>query len=135
MAGDRSAIRRFLDGGPFAVAGASRSRTKYGNKVLRAYLQTGRRVYPVNPNADDVEGLRAWPDLASLPERPHALSIVTPPDTTQAIVRDAIELGIEHLWLQPGAEQDSAIGLAERAGCNIIHSGPCILVALSFREA
>ena len=75
----KDAIQEFLAGERFAVAGASRSRAKYGNKVLRAYQQHNRTVYPVNPNAGDVEGLTAAPDLRSLPEPVHGLSIVTPP--------------------------------------------------------
>ena len=42
-------IARFLAGAPHAVVGASRDRSKYGNRVLRVYLQNGRPVYPVNP--------------------------------------------------------------------------------------
>ena len=127
-------IDAFLEGGPFAVAGASRSRDKYGNKALRAFLQAGRAVYAINPSVDDVEGERAWPTLASLPEKPHGVSIVTPPRVTLDVVTAAIELGIPNLWMQPGAESAEAVRTAEEAGVNVIHSGPCILVVLRFTE-
>ena len=59
-------IEAFLAAGPYAVAGASTDRDKYGNKVLRCYVQNGRTpVYPLNPRAAKVEGLRAYPDLAA----------------------------------------------------------------------
>jgi hypothetical protein len=38
-------IANFLAGAPHAVVGASRDRAKYGNKVLRVYLQNDRPVY------------------------------------------------------------------------------------------
>jgi predicted CoA-binding protein len=127
-------IEKFLAGSPHAVVGASTDRAKYGNKVLRAYLQNKREVYPVNPNAAAVEGLTAYPDLMALPVVPHGISIITPPEVTEGIVVQAVELGIEHIWMQPGAESDEAVRRAEAAGINVIHSGPCLLVVLGYRE-
>ena len=128
------AIEAFFAGNSFAVVGASRDREKYGNKVLRSYLQAGRRVYPVNPNADEIEGQAAWPDLASLPERVHGVSIITPPAVTAGIVEEAARAGVKHLWMQPGAESPGAIRRAQELGLNLIHSGPCVLVLQGFRD-
>ena len=127
-------IRRFLAGAPFAVAGASVDRGKYGNKVLRAYLARGLEVFPVNPNAEEVEGQRAYARLADLPRRPHGVSIVTPPEISETIAGEAIDLGVPWLWFQPGAEHRAAIERAEAAGTGVLAFGPCILVALRFRE-
>jgi uncharacterized protein len=131
---DRQKIESFLAGGPHAVVGASRDRNKYGNKVLRVYMQHGRAVYPVNPNADEVEGLEAYPDLASLPEPVYGISIVTPPDVTERVVQEAADLGVGHVWMQPGAESEAAVALAESRGLNVIAGGPCILVTLGYHE-
>jgi predicted CoA-binding protein len=128
-------IQEFLDGKSFAVAGASTDREKYGNKVLRVYMQHDRKVYPLNPKAEEVEGLAAYPDLAALPGAVHGVSLVTPPAVTEAVVQQAIDLGIRHLWMQPGAESEEAIALATEHGLNVIHSGPCILVVLGYRES
>ena len=128
-------IERFLAGAPHAVVGASTNRDKYGNKVLRAYVQNQREVYPVNPNAASVQGLTAYPDLMALPVVPHGISIITPPAVTEGIVVQAIELAIEHIWMQPGAESIEAVRRAEAAGLSVIHSGPCLLVVLGYRES
>lgn len=128
-------IEAFLTQGPWAVVGASTDRAKYGNKVLRAYLQAGRApVYPVNPHATLVEGLAAFADLGSLPERARAASIITPPAVTERVVDDAIAAGVEHLWMQPGAESDAAVAAAEAAGLSVVAGGPCLLVVLGYRE-
>ncbi len=127
-------IKAFLDGTPFAVVGASTDRSKYGNKVLRVYQQNGLAVYPVNPRAEEVEGLACFPDLASLPEAVHGVSIITPPSVTERVVEEAEAAGIRHLWMQPGAESDRAVERAEGAGLNVIAGGPCILVVLRYRE-
>jgi predicted CoA-binding protein len=102
--------------------------------VLRCYVQNGIRAYPVNPNEAEIEGLKAYPTLAELPERVHGVSIITPRWVTARLVDDAIALGIKHLWMQPGAESYPAIERAEAAGVNVIHSGPCLLVVLGFRD-
>lgn len=127
-------IDAFLAGDAFAVVGASRDRQKYGNKVLRSYQQAGRTVFPVNPHADEVEGQRCYPDLASLPQSVHGISIITPPPVTESIVEQAADQGIRHLWMQAGAESPRAIELAAARGLNLIHSGPCVLVVQGFRE-
>lgn len=127
-------IELFLESGPYAVVGASRDRSKYGNKVLRVYLQNKLAVFPVNPNADEVEGLICYPDLAALPEKVRAISIITPPDVTEKIIEQAGQLGIQHAWLQPGAESRRAVQRAVDLGMNVISGGPCILVALRYHE-
>ena len=127
-------IAAFLEHGPHAVVGASRDRDKYGNKVLRAYLQRQRAAYPVNPKVPEIEGLTAYPDLASSPEPVHGVSIVTPPAVTEHVVQQAAALGIRHIWIQPGGESPQAIQLAERLGLNLIAGGPCLLVVLGYRE-
>ena len=127
-------IDLFLGGSPHAVVGASRNPSKYGNKVLRAYLQKNRPVFPVNPNTDMVEGLAAYPDLASLPEKVHGISVITPPDVTETIVEQASKLGINHIWMQPGAESESAIERSRELGMNVIAGGPCALVVLGYHE-
>jgi predicted CoA-binding protein len=129
-----SAIESFLKGSCFAVVGASNSRRKYGNKVLRCYQQAGRRALPVNPHRDRIEGVGCVPDLASLPEAVHGVSVITQPRVTESIARDVVAAGIEHVWMQPGAESPAAIATLEDAGVNVIHGGPCILVVLGFRD-
>ena len=127
-------IEAFLASGSFAVVGASTDRSKYGNKVLRCYRQHGRKAYPVNPKSPEVEGLRAYPSLASLPEPVPAISIITPPAATEQVVREAHVAGVKHVWMQPGAESEEAIRAAEALGMNVIAAGPCLLVVMGYRE-
>lgn len=127
-------IDAFLEGETFAVVGASADRAKYGNRVLRVYQQNGRKAFPINPKASEIEGEKAYPDLASLPQRPHGISIITPPAVTESIMAQAAALGIEHAWMQPGAESAEAIRIGEEAGMSVIGDGSCLLVVLGFRE-
>jgi predicted CoA-binding protein len=127
-------IEKFLSGKRFAVVGASQDREKYGNKVLRVYQQNKLDGVPVNPTAKEIEGLRAYPDLASVPGAIDGVSIITRPAVSEHVVEDAVKRGIKHIWMQPGAESERAVSLAEASGANVIAGGPCILVALGFRD-
>lgn len=130
----QATIDDFLSGQVYAVAGASKDREKYGNKVLRCYLQKDLIAWPVHPSEQEIEGVPCSPDLASLPESVHGLSIVTPPAVTEILVEEAARAGIKRLWMQPGAESNAAISKAKDLGLSLIAGGPCLLVALGFQE-
>ncbi len=127
-------IDSFLASAAFAVAGASRDRTKYGNKVLRVYQQNGKRVVPVHPKEKEIEGLACVASVADLPPEVKSLSVITPPPVTETIVEAAAAKGIENIWMQPGAESPAAIAAARAHGMNVIADGTCILVVLRYRE-
>ena len=127
-------IKAFMEGGPYAVVGASSDREKYGNKVLRAYQQHGHEVYPINPRADEIEGIKAYPSLASVPVRLRAISIITPPRITEQVVKEAAAAGVKFVWMQPGAESPEAVQAAEDLGLEVIAGGPCYLVLAHYHE-
>lgn len=128
-------IKKFLSAKAFAVAGVSSNRTKFGNKVLRCYLQHGKKVYPVNPHEESIEGIACFSSIKDLPADVESLSIITPPPITEKIVEEAINKGIKNIWMQPGAESEIAIMNCKRHQVNIIANGPCILTELGFTES
>lgn len=130
------AIDEFLEAETFAVIGASTNREKYGNKVLRCYLQHDMHVVAINPRDVEIEGVHCYPDLLAIPEeeRPEAISVITPPKITESVVHDAIEAGVSYIWMQPGAESPAAIRAAEDAGITVIAGGACILVTLGYDD-
>ena len=127
-------IARFLAASAFAVVGASTDRAKYGNKVLRCYAQHALPVVGVNPKLTIVEGVPCYSSLAAIPGASRAVSVVAPTTAAMAIVLDAQVAGVRHLWFQPGAEDVAAIAAARRGGIEVIADGPCLLVALGFRD-
>jgi predicted CoA-binding protein len=127
-------VQQFLAQKRFAVVGASANRAKYGNKVMRCYQQHGRDAVPVNMRDAIVEGRRAFTTLSHVPGKIDAISIITPPNITEKVVEEAGKLGIRHVWMQPGADSPAAVARAKELGMNVISGGPCLLVALGFRE-
>ncbi len=124
----QESIDEFLAGSPHAVVGASADRSKWGNSVLRAFVKQERKVYAVNPNQTEIEGVPCFASISELPELPHGISVVTPPDVTTEVVKSALAAGVRHIWLQPGAESYEAVTAARGAGVDVIAGGACILV-------
>jgi uncharacterized protein len=127
-------ISTFLEAEGFGVVGASADRNKYGNKVLRCYQMHGRKVVPVNPVKDEIEGLKCVTTVSDLPDFVTSISIITPPQVTEKVVELAIARGIKNIWMQPGAESKAAVQRCIESGVNVIADGSCILVVLGYRE-
>lgn len=127
-------IKQFFASKAYGVVGASTHREKYGNKVLRCYLQHHKIVYPVNPNETQIENVDCVKTVADLPKEVNSISIITPPPITEKIVEQVIKKGIQNVWMQPGAESALAIKKCQENRINVIAGGPCILVELGFKE-
>ncbi|KAF9082926.1 hypothetical protein BGX29_005212 [Mortierella sp. GBA35] len=114
----------------FAVVGASSNRTKFGNKVLRWYVDNGYTAVPVNPKEKTIESLACVQDLSALPGQPseYHVSIITPPAVTKSVLEAAHKNGIKRVWLQPDVESAEALAYAKEVGLQIIAGGPCVLV-------
>jgi predicted CoA-binding protein len=110
-----------------AVVGATDTPWKYGGKIYRDLKAKGFLVRAVNPNRNSVDGDPAYPDLASVPDEIDIVDVVVPPDVAERIVVDAAELGLTHIWFQPGAESQRVIEQARAAGLDVIHH-QCIMV-------
>jgi uncharacterized protein len=91
-------IQQFFNSKAFGVVGASNNREKYGNKVLRCYIQHHKNVCPVNPNEEKIEEIPCVSSVAELPDNVKSLSIITPPSVTEKIVAQAIDKGIKNIW-------------------------------------
>ena len=123
----RAAVEDFLSQRTLAVVGASRDGKKFGNKVYKDLIAKGYQTYPVNPNAETVEGQPCYPSLSALPEPVDGLVCVVPPRVTERVVREAAEAGVSRVWMQQGSESEEAIRFCEENNISVIH-GECILM-------
>jgi predicted CoA-binding protein len=114
-----------------AVIGASNHRSKYGNKAVRAFVQQGYQVYPINPHEEHVEGLPAFKSILDLPVRPQMVSVYIPPMILLKLLPDIAARGCDELWLNPGAESPEVLQQAERLGLNVIQACSIMAVGLS----
>src|SRR3954465_15720239 len=96
-----------------AIIGASSDRSKYGNKAVRAFLQQGYKVYPVNLTEAEIEGLPVFRSIGDIPERPEMVSVYVRPEVVLELLPEIAAKGCAELWLNPGAESDEVIAEAE----------------------
>jgi len=125
---DERLIKSFLNKkNVFAVMGASRNPKKYGHQVYRNLRSAGYRVYPVNPNADEVLGDKCYPSLEDLPVKPDVVDMVVPPNVTEEVVKTCKKLGISKVWMQPGSESEEAINFCKENGIEVVY-GVCVMI-------
>ena len=87
-----------------ALIGASNDRSKYGNKIYRDLRNKGYNVTPINPKEEKIEGDRAYSSIEEMKELPDIANFVVPPPVAMKIAQNITNLGIKHLWFQPGSE-------------------------------
>lgn len=122
------AASEFLSQKRIAVVGVSRTRG-FGNTIMRILEERGYNVFPINANADTIEGRQCFRSLLHLPEPVDAVVAVVPPVQTSTVVDDCIRLGIKHLWMQQGSESRESIARADSAGINVVHHACIIMYA------
>lgn len=99
-----------------AVIGASNDRRKYGNKALRAFANQGYEVLPVNPEASEVEGVRAYATVLDIPGPVDMATFYVPPDIGLDVMAAVASKGIPEVWLNPGSESPALLAEARRLG-------------------
>ena len=114
-----------------AILGASQDCRKFGNKAVRAFLQQGYEVFPVNPKETAIEGLPAFKSIRDVPVRPEMISVYLPPPVLLRMLPDIAAKGCDELWLNPGTESDEVLAEAERLGLNVIQACSILGVGVS----
>ena len=112
-----------------AVIGASNNRNKFGNRAVRAYLQQGYTVVPINPHEQAVEGLKTYASVLDVPGPIDMASLYVQPEVGEQVIGEIAQKGIAEVWLNPGAESDELIARARAlqiqpiVACSIVAIG------------
>ena len=114
-----------------AIIGASNDRRKFGNKAVRAFVQRGYTVYPVNPQQPQIEGLVAFKNIRQVPVRPEMVSVYVPPEILLELLPDIAARGCDELWLNPGSESEAVLAEAQRLGLNVVQACSILSVGVS----
>ena len=113
-------IEEFMAQKRFAIVGATDNREKYGYEIFKNLRNRGYEVYPVNPRLKEIEGVTCYPSLADIPAKVDVVDVVVPPNVTEKVVRECKRLGLERIWLQPGAESEEAVEFCNRNNLKVI---------------
>jgi len=104
-------ISDFLAQKRIAVAGVSRNNSRHpsANLIYRRFKSSGHDVFAVNPNMQQFEGDRCYPNLKSIPGGVDAVVIVTRPEITEQLVRDCKAAGIRRVWMHQSFGKGSSV--------------------------
>jgi uncharacterized protein len=127
MAKTPQSIATFLSGRRIAVAGVSRNPSQPANAVFRKLRDAGYEVFPINPNATEVEGTTCYRDLGSVPRQLDGVVIATAPDIAIDIVRQCRDQRVPRVWFHrsfgDGSVSEEAVHECDAYGIDSVVGG------------
>ena len=96
------AIDAIFNARSVAVVGASAESNKFGYMTLNSLIAGGYngRLYPVNPKADFILGLKTYPAVSEIPDRIDAVVIVVPAKFVADVLKEAAAKGAKGAIIQ-----------------------------------
>jgi len=123
----REAAEEFLTQRRIAVAGVSRDDKQPANLIYRRLRSNGYEVFPVNPNAEEVEGDRCFASVAAIPGGVDGVVVATAPAMTDRVVADCAQAHVPRVWIHrgmgPGSTSDTAVEFCHEHGISVIPGG------------
>jgi predicted CoA-binding protein len=103
-----------------AIVGASPNPERPSYRVADFLKKEGYYIIPVTPNAKEVVGERAYPDLASIPVSVEVVDIFRRPEEVMPVVEAAIAIRARAVWMQEGIVNEEAAVKAKKAGLVVV---------------
>lgn len=110
----------FAQAKTIAVVGLSHQESKASYEVANYLKQNGYRIIPVNPTPGVILGEAVYPDLHSIPVRIDVVNVFRPSAACAEVVRQALPLQPQAIWLQLGIESAEAAELAGQASIPLV---------------
>ncbi len=103
-----------------AVIGASTKELHIGNRIVKNLLDFGFKgpVYPINPKADEIRGLKAYPSILDVPTDVDVVHMVIPAQFVPQAIDDCGQKGVKFVILNGGGFAEvGPEGAAIQADC------------------
>lgn len=120
---DESKIPEFLSNyRNIAVVGISDKPERDSYRVSMYLKEHGYNVIPINPKMDEWQGLKAYPDLASVPGNlgVEIVDVFRKPEAVGGIVEESFHLNPKVIWLQESVVNEEAADLAKSKGISVV---------------
>jgi len=108
-----------------ATVGFSKDPSKPAHKVPMFLLSKNYIIYPVNPTANEIAGLKSYKSILDVPAQIDVVQVFRPSNEVPKIIDEVIErkkkIGdVKVVWLQEGIRSDEAARKAEEHGIKVI---------------
>ncbi len=110
-------LTRFFSPKSIAIVGVSREASHLGGMSFLSYLLDGGfpgRLYPINPQAKKIGGLRAYPSLTSLPEVPELAIVCVPAPHVPSVLEECAQNGLKHIHILTAGFKETGTEEGER---------------------
>ncbi len=121
------AIQKFIESKDIAVLGASATKKKFGNFILKELTKKGYNVYPVHLTADQIDGMKTYRTINNLPEHIDTACLCMKPENAAGVIDDLVKSRIQKIWFQQGADFSPHVKKLEEAGKLVVHK-KCLLM-------
>ncbi len=108
-------IEKFVSDKNIALIGVSANNQKFGNILLVELTKKGYTVFPVHPELSEVNGIKCYSGVESLPDQVTNLILVVKPETAGQIILRLKDSAIRRVWMHRGAGEGSASASALEA--------------------
>lgn len=90
-------LNNFFNPNSIAVVGASRTPGKVGHDILKNIIQHGYKgaVYPINPEASEILGLKAYPSVLNVPDKIGLAVVAVPSQKVVEVISQCGQKGID----------------------------------------
>lgn len=126
----KSEIKAFIEQPTIALVGLSSDEKKFSRMAYKELTKKGYTILPVNPKLAEVDGKKCYADLKDLPPEIKHVLVMTPKEESPKVVKQAITLGIDHIWVQQGAYSEGAFKDIDTSKVNLV-ANKCILMFAS----
>ncbi len=124
----RAAIDDFLAQRRIAVVGVSRNKIDFSRQLWHELKKRGYDLVPVNPDAQEIDGVKCVPGVAAIQPPPDGALLLVPPEVTGRVVRDCAAAGIRRVWMHrgggKGAVSEDAVRFCNENGISVV-AGEC----------
>jgi len=115
-----------------AIVGASRQKGKVGYEILKNMIDAGYPgdIYPVNSKAEEIEGLKCYPDLTAIGKVPELVILVIPAKIVPAVMEQCAKIGTKSVVIITAgfkevgkdgkALEEKVIRIARQGGIRVI---------------
>jgi len=117
---DNVEIKNFQASKAVALIGVSRNKQSYSRSLMKAFVDKGFEVFPVNSNETEIAGLKCYQSIIQLPDTIDAAYIIKRKELAIDLAREVANKGIKKIWIHVKCDAPDFKDLCKEHGVTVI---------------